>query len=80
MAERLNKRNDTETRNRIQTSQLINRLTDHVLNDAEMSQSQVRAAEILLRKRIPDLKAVDHTSDGEPVRIVLGQFIEPEGG
>jgi hypothetical protein len=45
----------TEARQKIRTTQLIKRLQDHVLGLTNMSASQVRAAEILLRKSVPDL-------------------------
>ena len=46
-------------REKIKTSMLLNRLADHANGDAEMSTTQVRAAEILLKKTMPDLSAVD---------------------
>ncbi len=62
MADRTTRiQHDENTRNKIQASQLINRLTDHVLKDKEMSSSQVNAAKILLGKVIPDLKQSDIT-------------------
>ena len=69
----------TKTRERIQSSMLINALSDHALGKNDMSATQVRAAEILLRKSIPDLQAVDHTSGGESVTVILGSFVEPSG-
>jgi hypothetical protein len=58
MAARKNKiRHDEETRAKIQTSQLLNRLSNHALGQCEMSPTQVRAAEILLRKTMPDLSS-----------------------
>ena len=48
---------DENTRKKIQASQLINRLTNHMLADEDiMSQSQVNAALGLLKKTLPDLK------------------------
>lgn len=47
-----------DVRAKIQTSQLVNRLTDHALGDTELSQTQVRAIEILIRKTLPDLQAI----------------------
>ena len=58
MAERLRKLHQDDVRAKIQTSQLINRLTDHALGTVELSQTQVRAIEILIRKTLPDLQAV----------------------
>lgn len=48
-----------EIRAKIQASQLINRLTDHALGAIDLSSTQVRAIEVLLRKAVPDLSAVD---------------------
>lgn len=60
MAARVRKiRHDEETRAKIQTSQLINRLQSHVLGKVELSPTQVRSAEILLKKTIPDLSATE---------------------
>ena len=63
MAARKNKLTHAEeTRLKIQTSQLINRLQAYALDKAgkvKMSDGQVRAAMGLLRKTIPDLQSVD---------------------
>ena len=40
---------------------LRKRLEDHALGKVEMTNTQVRAAEILLKKVIPDLSAVEHS-------------------
>jgi len=70
---RLNTRNDTETRAKIQTSQIINRLTDHMLGKVEMDATQVRSAEILLRKSLPDLSAVELQADVQGITVqILG--------
>lgn len=50
-----------EVRERIQTSMLINRLQDHVLGQVELASSQIKAIEILLRKTLPDLQAIEHS-------------------
>ncbi len=47
-----------EWRRKIQTSMLINRLTDHALGKVELTSSQVKAIEILIRKTLPDLQAI----------------------
>ena len=76
MAMRLNPKHDEHTRNKIQTSQLVNRLNSFALdeeNRIRMSSDQVRAALGLLRKTIPDLAVTTHTGpDGGPVLIVTG--------
>lgn len=63
MAARLRKRHDEQTRHKIQASQLINRLTNHALGEVEMSSTQVKAADILLKKRLPDLSAVEMVAE-----------------
>jgi hypothetical protein len=64
MAARVNKiRHDDETRAKIQTSQLINRLTGHALGEIDLAPTQVKSIEILLRKTLPDLSAVEHGGD-----------------
>ena len=58
MAARKDSRIKTHHREAIQTTMLIKRLTDHI-DSPVLSQSQVRAAEILLRKSLPDLKSTE---------------------
>jgi hypothetical protein len=62
-----------EVRQKIQASQLINRLTNNALSDAEiMSAGQVRSAEILLRKAVPDLASVQIGGDANsPVKMEI---------
>ena len=62
MATRNRIQHDENTRKKIQASQLINRLTDHVLKDLELTATQVTAALGLLKKTLPDLSNV--TLDG----------------
>ena len=50
-------------REKIGASMLINRLRNHAIGRIEMSPTQLRAAEILLRKVVPDLSAVEHTGE-----------------
>jgi hypothetical protein len=76
MAARLSPQHDARTREKIQTSQLVNRLNSFALDDKEkvrMTSDQVRAALGLLRKTIPDLAVTAHTGpDGGPVLIITG--------
>ena len=69
-----NAMNIAETRQRVQTTQLMNRLTDHALGELEMSSTQIKAAEILLRKAIPDLAAVTHSGDAENPLNIIGKL------
>lgn len=61
-----------EVKQKIKTSQLINRLQEHALSKEEtLSRSQVRAIEVLLAKTVPDLKAIEHTGkDGGAIETV----------
>lgn len=59
----LGKLHQEDVRRKIQTSQLINRLTDHALGLVELEATQVRAIEILLKKAMPDLSAIEHSGD-----------------
>lgn len=64
MAARTNKiRHDEETRLKIKTTQLLNRLQDHGLGLVEMTSTQVRAIEIALRKVLPDLTSVESKNE-----------------
>jgi hypothetical protein len=54
----MGKLHQDDVRAKIQTSQLVNRLTDHALGTVELTQTQVRAIEILIRKTLPDLQAI----------------------
>lgn len=61
-----------EVRQKIQASQLINRLMKHALSTEGplMDPSQVTAAVKLLGKVLPDLKAIEHTGEGGgPIQV-----------
>jgi hypothetical protein len=73
MAARKQRMHPDEVRKRIQTSQLINRLTEHVNSPTPlMDSSQVTAATRLLNKVLPDLSAV--TLGGDPDNPVPVMF------
>jgi hypothetical protein len=77
MAARIRKKHQEETRARIQTSQLINRLQNHALGTEvdELKQSQLRAIEILLKKSLPDLQSTEITGDSDSpmqLKIITG--------
>ena len=66
MAKRKQLFHTDEVKKKIQTSQLINRLTQNAISDEEiMTPSQVTSANILLKKVLPDLKAIEHASDAD---------------
>ena len=70
MAARKNLSHDNKTREKIQTTQLVKRLEDHILKDLDLSATQIKAIEILLKKTMPDLKQVEVTGDvDKPIAI-----------
>lgn len=73
MAARKKLNHDDRTREKIRTSQLINRLTDHALGKVEMNSSQVSAALGLIRKTLPDLAAVEMTGQVEQINRISAQ-------
>jgi len=62
-----------EVKQKIRTTQLLNRLQNHALFEdwddepkkrrTIMTGDQIRAASLLLAKTLPDLKAVDHSGE-----------------
>lgn len=70
-ATKRNAMNIAEAREKIKTTQLINRLQNHALGEIEMSSTQVRAVEVLLRKSVPDLANLTLQGDANnPIPIV----------
>ena len=78
MAARTNKPNhDEKTKKLIQASQLLNRLISHANGEADMSQTQINAAKIVIGKYIPDLKAIEISGNEEkPVIVRTYQWAE----
>lgn len=71
MAVRLNRRHQESVREKIKASQLINRLQDHILGKVVLDASQIRAIEILLKKSLPDLSAVEHSGEVDTKQFVV---------
>lgn len=74
MAARRSPTHDAQTRERIQTSQLVNRLQDNAMGKIELTKGQLKSIEILLKKTLPDLSSVALTGDpSAPIthRIIL---------
>jgi hypothetical protein len=72
MAIRKTLSHDTKTREKIQTSQLVNRLQDNALGKVELTALQVKSIEVLLRKTLPDLQAVTHSGpDGQAIGVAV---------
>lgn len=80
---RLNPQHDDRTRAKIQTTQIVKRLTQFVNGEVELQPAQVTAALGLLRKTLPDLTQVSGTmnvsrdledmSDAELTAIAAGR-------
>ena len=73
MAVRKKLNHDDKTREKIQTSQLINRLKDHIFGEIALEQTQLRAIEILLKKTLPDLQAIEHSGEIEGGHAVISE-------
>jgi hypothetical protein len=54
-----------EVRQKIRTSQIINRLNSFIFGEIELAPHQVTAALGLIKKTLPDLAAVDTTLKGD---------------
>lgn len=59
----ISERNQERLRNLIQVEEIIKKLNGHVLGTAKMTNTMVRAAEILLRKVCADLTATALVTD-----------------
>ena len=57
-----------EARNKINTTVLIQKLLGHALMGLPMSVTQLKAAEILLKKTLPDLSSVEIKAEIEAIR------------
>ena len=71
-----------EMRRRIQATLLLKRLEDHALGEVEMTATQIRAAEAVLRKAMPDLSSMVLQGDDEggPVQVSMAvRLIEASG-
>lgn len=63
------------SRQKVKATQILKRLQRHVLEDEEMSSSQIQAAALLLRKCLPDL-----TEHKEEVSTTLTIRLDPYAG
>lgn len=66
----IGKRHQEDVRLKIQSSQLVNVIQNHALGSEIVDPSRIRAAEILLKKTLPDLQAIQHSGDNQnPVSV-----------
>ena len=75
MAARLNNRLKTHHRESIKVSMLINRLTDHIVDKADMKPTQVDAAKYLISQAIGTPSSVTEISGPEGGPVELGEII-----
>lgn len=79
----MGKLHQDDVRRKIQVSQLLNVLHAQALGEREdLSPSRLKAIEILLRKSLPDLSAVqiDEGATGQSVADVVRSFYERRSG
>lgn len=66
-------RHQDDVREKIQATQLINRLTSCAMGEIELNPQQLKSIEILLKKSLPDLSSVEMSGpDGEAIPINVG--------
>lgn len=63
MATRINKRQSDQSKAAIKTTMLVKALQDCALGHNEMNANQIKAAQILLKFQLPELKAVEFTGE-----------------
>jgi len=63
MPARKNPAHSARAREKIKTSQLINRLQDDALGKIQITDGQRNSIRILLGKSMPDLKSIEHTGE-----------------
>lgn len=54
-----------KTRDKIQCSNIVTQLQKHVFGEIELTASQIKAAETLLKKKLPDLSSVEVVAEIE---------------
>jgi hypothetical protein len=60
-------------RDRVKVGVIADRLHKHVIGDIEMTATQVSAAQILLRKCVPDLSSTELSGNQDnPIRLEFG--------
>ena len=72
MAARKDPRNRDSSNKLASATQLLNRLISHANGEIELSNTQVKAAQIVIGKYIPDLKAVELSGGDKPIELMFG--------
>lgn len=68
-------RMDDSHRVKIQNSNILNALVEHVEGRREMSATQVTAGIALLKKVLPDLTANNHTHSNDPANPLPSEIV-----
>jgi len=74
MATRKNLSHDQRTREKIRTSQLVNRLEKSAFGEVELTTGQIKSIEILLKKALPDLSAITLSGTGDDGALAVQQI------
>ena len=62
-----------EWKEKIRVGVLIDRLSKHANGELEMSSTQIKAADILLKKMVPDVARTEIVGDDDqPIQMVIG--------
>jgi hypothetical protein len=72
---KLNPRHQQLIRDKINAGILVERLTECALGSLELTSQQMKAIEILLKKSVPDLSAVEMTGDADApilLKVITG--------
>lgn len=72
------KRDIDNWKDKIQASQIINGFVKHFKGELELSASQIKVGEILLRKTIPDLARQELTSSENGPAELIVRWKEPK--
>ena len=78
MAARINKPlHDDKTKDLIRARQLLNRLSSFANGKIELNSAQVKAAQVVIGKVIPDMKAMEISGNGGgPLVVEITRFSE----
>ncbi len=72
----VNRRTQDKIRSGIKVGEIVKALQDHCLGKRKMTNTQVRAGEILARKILPDMVAQTHTAGVSEVPLL--QIVPPD--
>ena len=77
MAARMRKTHQDDVRAKIQASYYVNLLHDHITGKKNISESQIRAAKILLDKSLPNLSDVKLDAGTQGITFNLNTGVKP---